>query len=118
SSWWGNDALRGPSLTRRGNARSYDTTTMQKEVLGYGSDPTWSPDGTLISYRQDTKGSPPGDYVTVTMLPPSRLKRILRNTTSIGDVARGRGFFIAPALWSPDGRFLYSCWLDWYRDVH
>src|SRR5438876_2792994 len=24
SSWWGNDALRGPSLTRRGNARSYD----------------------------------------------------------------------------------------------
>ncbi len=114
---WAPDGKRIVYTSADGRILTMDTTTMQKEVLGYGSDPTWSPDGTLISYRQDTKGSPPGDYVTVTMLPPSRLKRILRNTTSIGDVARGRGFFIGPALWSPDGRFLALSRLEGNSEV-
>jgi len=66
-----------------------------------GSDATWSPKGSRISYR-DIKTQ---DYYLINPYNMEK-KRIIKNRESFWDIIRFIGMVRGPLLWSPDGRFV------------
>jgi hypothetical protein len=92
-----------------------DTVTRMEEDLGEGENPTWSPDGRFIAFKEpweigtERSKKNEGDYILISADPPRKRTILLKNdrpfwnSLLMTDIPVG---YVGDALWSPDSRFL------------
>jgi Tol biopolymer transport system component len=81
-----------------GNVQVYEIETDHSRILAAGTEPTWSPDGTWIAYRDEQHS----DYYVIHPSGDGR-KRLFH-----------KGRAVSPLYWSPDERFVAYVHQDFF----
>jgi Tol biopolymer transport system component len=102
---WAPDNERLVYVDGKGHIVILNVAANTEEDLGPGDVPTWSRDGRFIAYRADIPGNPPGDYFLVSVVSPREPNLLLSNRSLMAGTQKSN-WYVGPALWSPDNRFL------------
>lgn len=110
---WSSDNRRLVYVNELSHVIVFDTVTREGEDFGEGEEPTWSPDGQFITFKEpweiDTERAKKtdGDYILVSADPLRQRTILLANNRPFWKSSlRSIVGYYGPALWSPDSRFL------------